>query len=216
MLTRRRERQRIRAVSSSVCVRAILLLNDNRRLCSYFLLILHLLLGLPYCTVSQVLVIKLVWHFSAELVCGHRVSSQWGVGLPHVQVQCCFTCTKTIRTVRDREPRTATSTFTQLLSSEATCYVLPTDQGDILDYVNSPSTHFRQIKLPRFLSGRTIIDDYVTHQSLTSGESNLLDFSVSVRLWIISSHIDFRRIKPVRSLANYRLRHAPRNDRKSE
>ena len=131
MLTRRRERQRIRVVSSSVCVRAIHLLNENRQLCSYFLLILHLL-GLPSCTVSQVLVIKLVWQFSAELVCGHRVSSQWGVGLPHVQVQCCcFTSTKTIRTVKDREPRTSTSTFTQLLSSEATCYVLPTDQGDI-------------------------------------------------------------------------------------
>ena len=33
-----------------------------------------------------------------------------------VQVQCCFTSTETIRTIRDGEPRTATSTFTQLLS----------------------------------------------------------------------------------------------------
>ena len=34
-------------------------------------------------------------------------------------VQCCFTSTETARTVRDREPRTATSTFTtQLLTSE--------------------------------------------------------------------------------------------------
>ena len=31
---------------------------------------------------------------------------------------CCFTSTETIRTIRDGEPRTATSTFTQLLSSE--------------------------------------------------------------------------------------------------
>ena len=31
-------------------------------------------------------------------------------------VQCCFTYTETIRTVRDGEPRTSTSTFTQLLS----------------------------------------------------------------------------------------------------
>ena len=30
----------------------------------------------------------------------------------------CFTSTETIRTVRDGEPKTATSTFTQLLSSE--------------------------------------------------------------------------------------------------
>ena len=34
-----------------------------------------------------------------------------------VQVPCCFTYTETIRTIRDMEPRTATSTFTQLLSS---------------------------------------------------------------------------------------------------
>jgi len=34
------------------------------------------------------------------------------------QVQCCFTSTETIRTMKDGEPRTAISTFTQLLSSE--------------------------------------------------------------------------------------------------
>ena len=34
-----------------------------------------------------------------------------------VQVHCRFTSTETILTVRDGEPRTATSTFTQLLSS---------------------------------------------------------------------------------------------------
>ena len=32
-------------------------------------------------------------------------------------VQCCFTSTETIVTVRDGEPRTAASTFTQLLNS---------------------------------------------------------------------------------------------------
>ena len=35
---------------------------------------------------------------------------------PFVQVQCCFTSPKTVRTARDGEPRMATSTFTQLLS----------------------------------------------------------------------------------------------------
>ena len=34
-----------------------------------------------------------------------------------VQVQCWLTSTETLRTIREREPRTATSTFTQLLSS---------------------------------------------------------------------------------------------------
>ena len=35
-----------------------------------------------------------------------------------VRVQCYFTSTETIRLIRDGEPRAATSTFTQLLSSE--------------------------------------------------------------------------------------------------
>ena len=34
-----------------------------------------------------------------------------------VQARCCFTSTETIRTIKDGEPRTATSTFTQLLST---------------------------------------------------------------------------------------------------
>ena len=38
-------------------------------------------------------------------------------------VQCCFTSTEIVMTVRDGEPRTATSTFTQLLSSEVVCIV---------------------------------------------------------------------------------------------
>ena len=32
--------------------------------------------------------------------------------------QCCFTSTETFRLIRDGEPRTATSAFTQLLSSD--------------------------------------------------------------------------------------------------
>ena len=42
----------------------------------------------------------------------------------HVQVQCCFTSTAAIRTVRNGEPRTATSTFTQLVTSAETLQVL--------------------------------------------------------------------------------------------
>ena len=38
-----------------------------------------------------------------------------------VQVQHCFTSIETIRTVRDGEPWMATSTFTQLLSSDQLC-----------------------------------------------------------------------------------------------
>ena len=36
-----------------------------------------------------------------------------------LQVQCCFTSTKTITLIGDAEPRTAISTFTQLLSTES-------------------------------------------------------------------------------------------------
>ena len=38
----------------------------------------------------------------------------------HCSVQRCFTSTETVRTIRDGEPRMATSTFTQLLSSDST------------------------------------------------------------------------------------------------
>ena len=39
-------------------------------------------------------------------------------GNPAVQVQRCFTSTETVRIIRDGEHRTATSTFTLLLSSD--------------------------------------------------------------------------------------------------
>ena len=37
--------------------------------------------------------------------------------------KCCFTSTETIRLIRDGEPRTTTSTFTQLLSSLSESFV---------------------------------------------------------------------------------------------
>ena len=36
-----------------------------------------------------------------------------------LRAHCCFTSTETVQTNRDEEPRMATSTFTQLLSSES-------------------------------------------------------------------------------------------------
>ena len=49
--------------------------------------------------------------------------SSWALSVsPCAAVQCCFTSTETIRTIRDGEPRTATSTFTQLLNTE--CFTL--------------------------------------------------------------------------------------------
>ena len=43
-----------------------------------------------------------------------------------VEVHCCFTSTETIKTVRDREPRMATSTSTQLLSCVTAIYTICT------------------------------------------------------------------------------------------
>ena len=40
-----------------------------------------------------------------------------------LRVQCCFTYTDTVRNIRDREPRTSSSTFMQLLSSVIYIYI---------------------------------------------------------------------------------------------
>ena len=57
-------------------------------------------------TISQTYVIRSMAQFKSI----RSICTSW--------VQCCFKSTETLRTTRDREPRTATSTFTQLLSSE--------------------------------------------------------------------------------------------------
>ena len=54
--------------------------------------------------------------------------------LSRLQMQYCFTSTETMETIRDGEPRTATSTFTQLLSSvetsNAILFYLHRNHGD--------------------------------------------------------------------------------------
>ena len=47
-----------------------------------------------------------------------------------VRVQCCFTSTETVVTVRDGEPRMATSTFTQLLNSVSVLLYVHRDRTD--------------------------------------------------------------------------------------
>ena len=51
-----------------------------------------------------------------SLLLGLCCSSGWHGNA--CSVQCCLTSTETVRTIRDREPRTSTLTFTQLLSSD--------------------------------------------------------------------------------------------------
>ena len=56
--------------------------------------------------------------------------------LRHIQfVQCCFTSTETVRTVRDGETRTSTSTFTQPLSPVSDC------SSSLLLYVHRDRTN---------------------------------------------------------------------------
>ena len=43
-------------------------------------------------------------------------------------LQCCFTFTKTVRTIRDMESRTSTSSFTQLLGSVLQCCFMSTER----------------------------------------------------------------------------------------
>ena len=72
-----------------------------------------------------------------EWLCGNFfvvVGSDRNSGSWDVQVQSCFTSTETIRTIRDVESRTATSTFTQFLSSEAQSSMLLYVHRDRTDY----------------------------------------------------------------------------------
>ena len=58
------------------------------------------------------------------------------------RVQCCFTSTQTVRTIGDREPRTATSTFTQLLSS-GQLFWLDVSSSDVPSIIQTPHQFFR-------------------------------------------------------------------------
>ena len=62
------------------------------------------------------------WRFPS----GSQQLSIHPAGLPRpLQGQCCFTSTETVMTIGDGEPRTSTSTFTQLLSFENKCAPRP-------------------------------------------------------------------------------------------
>ena len=65
---------------------------------------------------STLLFRPLLWDFFVLFINFVWFIGRVGLGLLRL-LQCCFTSTETVRTIRDREPRTSTSTFTQLLSS---------------------------------------------------------------------------------------------------
>ena len=56
----------------------------------------------------------------ADLNEKHFIQNTYVVAVTNtISFQCCFTSTETVRPIRNGEPRMATSTFTQLLRSEA-------------------------------------------------------------------------------------------------
>ena len=86
-----------------------------------------------------------------------------------VQVQCCFISTEAIRTIRDREPRTATSTFSQLLSSAF--YSVPTWNFLVPSSGISPSTggvkrSWRRVLCKHQHHGVWVKPEYVTAHKL--------------------------------------------------
>ena len=83
------------------------------------------------------------WHETITYLLRHDASTDaifFFRQLPHVQIQCCFTSTETIRTIRDGEIRTATSTSTQLLSS--LCFYC-----SVLLYVHREHTDYERREL---------------------------------------------------------------------
>ena len=55
----------------------------------------------------------------ADLNKKHAIQNAYVVAATNtISFQCCFTSTETVRPIRDEEPRTATSTLTQLLISD--------------------------------------------------------------------------------------------------
>ena len=61
------------------------------------------------CCPALLLLLLLLFFFRGHVLCSALLTVSW--------FQCCFPSTETVRTIRGGEPRTSTSTFTQLLSS---------------------------------------------------------------------------------------------------
>ena len=84
--------------------------------------------------------------------CPHRLEDNAIKGAsPSSVIKCCFTSTETVRAIRDGEPRTSTSIFTQLLSSDET--------GDYLLFIPmGPDPKLLSLSLSLFLIFFKILD----------------------------------------------------------
>ena len=90
--------------------------------CTWHLLLRHLFRHCRF-LLCFILTLRLDIFHSSGTVCRLLTGLwRWNVSvagqLQEVWVQCCFMSAETVWTIRDTEPRTVTSTFTQLLSSE--------------------------------------------------------------------------------------------------
>ena len=83
-----------------------------RRLHDWVLLLLLLLLLLLKCCFTSTETVGLLGTGAQDVHLDFLTAPEL------CNFKCCFTSTETIRTIRDGEPRTSTSTFTQLLSSD--------------------------------------------------------------------------------------------------
>ena len=67
--------------------------------------------------------------------------------------QCCFTSAETLRTVRDGEPRTSTSAFTQLLTSDP-------DDCSVLLYVHAHRAQKEDRTITNYIHSLTVVDTF--------------------------------------------------------
>ena len=106
--------------------------------------------------------------------------------------QCCFTSTETVRTIRDGEPRTATSTFTQLLSSvsvfvSALLYVHRNHQA-LLGTPRTATSTFTQPLSSDYVT-RQILFTYIFAHAQWSGVRDLPEVRVNVSAGLLAKHV---------------------------
>ena len=124
----------------------------------------------------------LVFH-----ICRRNLQIVRGSCADRVQGRCCSTSTDTVRLIWDGEPRTATSTFTQLMSSEsmASRSVQPT-----VTYCGMPSRCAPTVKHQVYCAGKTyrvsldlLANHFITNGHLATSEPESLVINLSPPRW---------------------------------
>ena len=98
-----------------------------------------------------------------------------------LHVQCCFTSTETVKTIRDGEPRTTTSTFTQLLNPVLTPF--PVDSPRYIRHGRPGIEHQLFIYLPsgvKWFHGRRLSVRSYSRGGLTHTRCPLLPLPTDI------------------------------------